>query len=130
MFFTLFLGLAACGLLQRWMEEKPLLSLAGVGILALAAEGLQVDYGGFGVILVVGFFVCRAFPTRGTGLFAVLNTGFSLLNHMTLQLAAPVAAIPILFYNGQRGRRVNRYLFYGFYPVHLLLLYLVRLWIA
>ena len=127
-FFTLFLGLAACGLLQRYVEQKPLFSLAGVAGLALLAEALQTDYGAFGVALVAAFFVCRVFPLRGTGIFAVLNTGFSLLNNMSLQLAAPVAAVPILLYNGRRGRRVNRYLFYGFYPAHLLLLYFVRLW--
>lgn len=129
-FFTLFLGLAACSVLKRCSDAKPVWGLAVSAVFALLAELLQTDYGAFGVILVVAFFVCRAFPSRGTVLFAVLNTGFSLMNRMTLQLAAPMAAFPMLLYNGERGRQVNKYLFYLFYPAHLLLLYGLRLWLG
>ena len=45
---------------------------------------------------------------------------------MTLQLAAPVAVLPILLYNGQRGRALNKYVFYWVYPIHLLLLFFLR----
>lgn len=127
-FFTLFLGLAACEILKRFMQSKPVWSFAGIAVLALLAEGIQADYGAFAVMTVVAFFVCRIYPSRGTALFTVMNTGFSLLNHTMLQLAAPAAAGPILLYNGQRGRPVNRYVFYLFYPAHLLLLYLLRQW--
>ena len=117
-------------LLFALLSEVPfdLWSFAGIAVLALLAEGIQADYGAFGVMTVVAFFVCRIYTSRGTALFTVMNTGFSLLNHTMLQLAAPAAAVPILLYNGQRGRPVNRYVFYLFYPAHLLLLYLLRQW--
>lgn len=124
-FFTLFFGLAACAALQR-LQEKPVPALLLAGALLLAAEPLFFDYGGFGVALVMVFYLCRANRAGGALAFIALNTGFSLLNGMQLQLAAPAAAVPVLLYNGKKGRAVNKWIFYGFYPAHLLLLFFLR----
>ncbi|WP_195985126.1 TraX family protein [Clostridium sp. D33t1_170424_F3] len=124
-FFTLFFGLLACAALQ-WFQEKPALVLLLVGVLILAAELLFFDYGGFGVALVMAFYLCRANRVGGALAFTALNTGFSLLNGMCLQLAAPAAAIPMLLYNRKKGKAVNKWIFYGFYPGHLLLLFFLR----
>lgn len=125
-FFTLSLGLLACEILKGFTRQKPFWTLMAAGGLALLAELLRADYGAFGVALIVAFFVGRDSRFRGIGLFTILNTGFSLLNHMTLQLAAPAAGIPIFLYNGQRGKAVNKRLFYWFYPLHLLALFLLH----
>ena len=47
-----------------------------------------------------------------------------------IQLYAPLACIPCLLYNGQKGgkhSRIVQYLFYAFYPVHLWCLWLIQL---
>ena len=43
------------------------------------------------------------------------------------QLAAIFACVPLWFYNGQRGPRLPKLLFYGFYPLHLLALWGLRM---
>lgn len=95
--------------------------------------------------------VCTAFAARYPIVFAVkyvVNAGFSVLNPSgrvpfptlkapTLwewtQLYAAFALLYIFLYNGKRGpdiqsrplRRAIQYAFYAFYPVHLLILWLI-----
>ena len=42
------------------------------------------------------------------------------------KVTAPLAFLPVYFYNGERGKLKLKYVFYWFYPLHLLLLGLVR----
>ena len=37
-----------------------------------------------------------------------------------------LAAVPIWFYNGKRGKQQAKFLFYWFYPLHLFVLFLIR----
>ena len=43
-----------------------------------------------------------------------------------VQSFAALALLPILLYNGERGRKI-KYVFYTFYPVHLAILWLLKL---
>ncbi len=45
------------------------------------------------------------------------------------EIWAPIAFIPIACYNGRRGLNL-KYLFYLFYPLHLLILYLICVWMG
>lgn len=121
-FFTLFLGLTALWLLERFFPQNPVLGMSLVLLPFLAAELLLTDYGGFGILLIVLFYACRCRRVVGLSAFALLNTGFSLTSSW-VQLAGGLAVVPLAFYNGKRGPKLPGWLFYAFYPAHLLLLW-------
>ncbi|MEG1847683.1 MAG: TraX family protein [Lachnospiraceae bacterium] len=79
----------------------------------LLAEWMHTDYGGLGVAAIALLYICR--QTKSTQLLAGC-VAFS------WEPVAMLAFIPIAFYNGQRGRQM-KYIFYCFYPLHLLVFY-------
>lgn len=124
-FFTLFLGLAAIVFLQTYLAKNSVVSIALAGAAALLAEVLHTDYGWFGVVIIIIFYCFKKYQTSGVFVFSVLNTGYGLLQS-PLQVYAAAASIPILLYNGKKGRLNWKYFFYAFYPVHLLLLFFIH----
>lgn len=82
---------------------------------AAAAESMNTDYGFIGVICIMVIYVLRQSKW-------LQIAGGCLV--FLWEVWAPIAFIPIAFYNGKRGLKL-KYLFYLFYPVHLLLLYLI-----
>lgn len=101
-----------------------------------AGELLRVDYGGWGVLSVVLFYLCREGRYARPGLLA----GMLVLNglcigsmkmavfgiQVPIQIFA-VAALPLLWlYNGRPGAKGWRWAFYVFYPAHLLVLEGIR----
>lgn len=115
-YFTLFLGLVAMMGVRRYQMSpwKPMLIVA---VCAGAAELLRTDYGAFGVFLIVVLYWLRGNKKMQTimGCIATL-----------WEMTAPLAFIPIWMYNGERGKWNLKYLFYAFYPVHILLLWGIR----
>lgn len=117
-FFTLFLGLLAIQLFERYRHSfgSVLVILCGV-----AAQLLQTDYGFVGVLLVVGFHLCgsgsRGYEPRN--IWVMLGAVSLLLYGGTPQMFMLLAAIPLSLYNGERGPSL-KYGFYLFYPLHLL----------
>lgn len=114
-FFTLLIGLAVmigCTRFQKnvWMQTAFLI----LGL--LAGHFLETDYGYRGVLLIEVLYLLR-FDRRIQALGGALA--------ICWELTAPLAFIPIWFYNGLRGISL-KYFFYWFYPVHLLLLCLGR----
>lgn len=101
-----------------------------------AGELLRVDYGGWGVLSVALFYLCRQGRYARPGLLAgmlVLN-GLCIGSMKTavfgiqvpIQIFA-VAALPVIWlYNGRPGAKGWRWAFYVFYPAHLLVLEGIR----
>ena len=117
--FTLLIGYLGLCAIERFRHDVRKLSFSLLGLLALSVL-LHADYGcsGYGFILML--YVLR----RSRLLQAVI--GSCMLGYKWI---AGLAFIPISMYNGQRGfiqGPVAKYLFYVFYPLHLLIIYCMR----
>lgn len=127
---TLLLGFWALGIWKRWPAWSRVPMAAA---LALAAEWLHTDYGAWGVVLILIFGIFRTHPRWQLALvltvilLAMGSIAVPFLLGIPIELFALLALIPIGLYSGKRGRpaRGKQLFFYGFYPVHLLLLWLL-----
>lgn len=121
-YFTLCIGLAALILLDRYRAEYEakyvLLRLLVIVLAAYMGEVLDVDYHWRGVLFIILFYYIRNMQEWVRNLAVVCAFAY--------EVTAPLAVIPIHFYNGERGRQ-PKYLFYAIYPVHLLIFGLIRL---
>lgn len=129
---TLLLGFGA---LMAWKKLPIWVGIPVTALLALAAEGLNTDYGAWGVVLIVAFGLLREKPRWQLALLLTLillamdSIGVPFLWGIPIELFALLALIPIYLYSGKkRGQgRGSQLLFYCFYPVHLALLWLFSL---
>lgn len=127
-FFTLFLGLIAMIAVdaisrKTWIRGNGranhvaafLLEVLSVAAIAALAELIHTDYGAIGVCCIMVLYIFRRNKAAQVvaGCIAFL-----------WEIPAPLAFLPIWFYNGERGLKL-KYVFYLFYPVHLLVLYLI-----
>ena len=134
-FFTLFFGLLTLAALRLFRERLGrfymIPSVAVLLLLMLAADFLNTDYADMGVLSIFLFYVFAdkkpAVRSAGFALaILVLAFDWKTLINIT-ELFALAALIPILLHNGQKGAKMNRWIFYAFYPGHILLLYLLKL---
>ena len=105
----------------------------------------MVDYYGSGVVTVLIFYLCRQIPYGWIGEVAGLAfLNCKLLGGMTIPLTlgswtlefpeqglALLALIPIWLYNGRQGahNKAIQYACYLFYPAHMLILALLRMYL-
>lgn len=125
-FFTLFIGLLVMiGLRiiqekQAWNKVlRAILCLLVLAAGMVSAEFLHTDYGSFGVLTIAVMYMLRYRKTLEAGAGCAVLTAMSLMEATSF-----FVLIPISRYNGQRGWNI-KWLFYAFYPVHILLLYLL-----
>lgn len=105
----------------KWMIVlRGILLVAALTVGSLLAELLHTDYGACGVLAI--FTMYMLYQQRMLG-FAVMVLELGLLCG-TIEWSAFLMLIPMHFYNGTRGRQI-KYLFYAFYPAHLLILALI-----
>ena len=150
-FFTLTSGLFAIyaldsrGPFGKWKVEIALTA-------ALLAEFLRFDYGMAGVGIIILFYLCEkerggaeagcASNTVGacSGTDVQMGLYFSWKQNLEIilvsalmyvlclgvnQMYALLAMIPVNMYNGERGKVKLKYVFYLFYPVHLILIWII-----
>ena len=117
-FFTLLLGLLALLLADPLYEKGEQRKAFCIELgFALAAELLQTDYGFFGVAVIAAMHFLREREVE-----KYLITGGLLMGAGTLEVAALPAFWLMHRYDGQQGRQPKalRWLFYWYYPLHLL----------
>ncbi|WP_273320300.1 TraX family protein [Vallitalea guaymasensis] len=136
-FFTL-----ALGLLAIYMYDKH----KKIGIIALIVLSvlievfkIPIEYSYFGIFIILGFYVFRdSFWKQSLSLVIITSLYHVrlilvriLIRNGTIQDFTPymftqfwcvLALIFIYLYNGKKGRDI-KYIFYAFYPVHLLIIF-------
>lgn len=122
-FFTLVLGLITiCLIRHRLFKNKVLQAIYGIAVVMLMgilANTFYVDYYIYGIVCMAAFYVFRDSKWK-----KCLASSLSLGIMGGIEWFAAFAVIPIVMYNGRRGKqtKVMQYGFYIFYPVHLLIL--------
>lgn len=133
-FFTLFLGVICLYGFDK-IENRYLRNLFAILICAIG-HFIQVDYGAYGIAIIFLFYVfSKIFPNKKALMcfvFTLVTTIKYLPDIISYSSVAYVyifciiftciALIPICTYNGKQGPKI-KYLFYAFYPLHLLLLH-------
>ena len=144
--FTLLLGLLAIKVIDGIKKDRSgkniALSVLYLLLILLASVIGFVDYGYLGMLTVVMFYLMRDFPFAWLGQLV----GMILINITFFEgLVFPVeilgktfeipsqgfavfALIPIWLYGGRKGKssKALQYGFYAFYPVHMLVLYIIK----
>ena len=122
-FFTLYIGfilMILLNALEQRVENKWIRMIGNIGIIAVgavAAEYLHTDYGACGVLTIIAMYLMRR-----NKMHRMLAGCIVLTVCMPIEFTSFFALIPVKLYNGKRGLSL-KYVFYLFYPLHLLLLY-------
>ncbi len=128
-FFTLFLGLVA--IIGYDMCKNKYIGILLIVCLAITADTLKMDYGYYGVLVIFAFHLLKNKKFLMNIAFIALTLMKYLPQYITSNfyyvyiILFICTLIPLIFinlYNGKKGISV-KYLLYGFYPVHLMLLY-------
>jgi hypothetical protein len=106
-----------------------------VACLAITADFLNTDYGYFGVLVI---FIFHIFKDK-KWLMYLSYIALCLVKYLPLAIFSGLyiqygllflwTIVPLMFihlYNGKKGLN-TKYLLYGFYPVHLILLYVFHI---
>lgn len=134
-FYTLLLGMIALWCIEKFkctsykkskIIKSVTLQVFFIASMSFLADFIHSDYGAYGVLLIVAFYILR--KNRFYQIFALLFV------YMVTSGAQPTisqlgSAIILLLYNGKRGKLHHKYFFYAFYPAHILLLYLAKLFL-
>lgn len=116
---TLTLGLLALYCIEKF-KNKFLKIIIPLLIIAIAFF-VPMDYGWYGVLTIILFYIFN--QNKVLTFSSYLATLLSYMTYKNSLFAWPsiFSLIPIFMYNGQKGKNI-KYLFYIFYPLHMLIL--------
>ena len=123
-FFTLATGILFISILENNKMNK-LTKFLLVLFLVIGSEYFKFDYGAYGVLSIVIFYNFRERKQKIFWLFLFINIVYIYLDRVFLiQIFSLFSLFLIFKYNGKEGIK-NKKFFYFYYPVHILLLYLL-----
>lgn len=127
-FMTLFIGLLAiklCDNLNKYnmSAEVYIIKLEIWVMAAILAFIFNTDYSIYGIVMIFGFYLFRQMKLSMCIFECFLNACFA----SGLQSIAVFALIPIYAYNGEHGSKRFKMLFYWWYPLHLIVLYIIKM---
>lgn len=111
----------------RYSVWRTMLGALAVVAMAVVAMLVKADYTMFAVASVFLFYVFKDVnpfirPVPGVAFLAITRT-------MGYYSTTGLSIVPLMLYNGKKGKDL-KWLFYAFYPGHLLLLYLLKLFLT
>ena len=134
-FFTLLLGLS-CIFIYDKSKYKSLGIIISV-LIGLIAECSHCDYGFYGIAIILIFHIFKS-NFVNSSIFFILATLINYLIpyikndfynvYLYLFLCTIIPLIFIALYNGKKGKN-TKYLLYLFYPIHLLIIYGISLFL-
>ena len=127
---TLILGLLAIFIYDK--GEDKFISLILVGCIVYSGSILRVDYSWYGVITV---FIMYLFKNKKILLFIAYSiiliiyyeingVSFLVTQNLISYIFCLISVLLTFTYNGKQGKKMT-YFFYMFYPVHMLIIYLI-----
>ena len=137
-FFSLLLGLISIivfDFIKNKISSKmgKFVAVIPVIFICILGEIINVDYGWWGVLTIFSFYFFKSSKLKMIIAFVILCIirygiqiilyGFS-VTYIYLMLYTMFPIILIALYKGKQGKKI-KYLSYAFYPIHLLLLYIL-----
>lgn len=122
-FFTLALGLA-CLFCFEEMNTRKWFAIIFVLIFG-AAYYIKCDYSVGGVLMICVFYL----TAQSFGVQFILIALIMYMFFGPAELYGLIALVLIYFYNGKRGYNKAQWFFYMFYPLHLIILHFISLYI-
>lgn len=131
-FFTLLLGLLSIYIYNK-ISNKFLAIVIGI-IISILAEIINVDYGAWGIIIIMIFYIFKDKKIIMSLLYILscfikylpylLKYNFHYI-YLLLLLGTAFSIFFIIAYNGKQGKKI-KYFLYIFYPLHMLILYFIN----
>jgi len=117
--FTLVLGLI---LIDSYEKKNYLIGI----IILLFPFFIEIDYSIYGLLLILSFHVFKK-PINAFYIQACLNTVWIFFSSI-IQMFSLFGSVLCLFEEKLLPKiKMNKYFFYAFYPIHLMILYLIKI---
>ena len=127
-FFTLFLGLLSIYIFN-FKKINIILKIILIGFVLFFSQKFKLDYGIYGILLIMNFNIFRDYKFKILMNFLVLNVFNTIFpkvfDLVDTQFFSLISLVFIFMYNGKKGRSM-KYFFYLFYPIHFFILEVIK----